>query len=559
MIFLIIFGFTERYAIFAINDDSVIERILSGRYSSEANSIVSFMTFLLGKSLSVLYSLFGTNYSWYGFFLLTVNFLIGVALIRLGSLDKNSFNIWIAILALVLITPFNILTPTYTVTSILSCGVGIIGLIYALARNARYTEILFYVLLISVGFLIRPEALVGTVAILFPICVFYLFFNKDLVNKAKAFVSLSWILIFITSLQILQSIMFKRFFNSNSLIAEYLSFQSVRHEIFYTPALLKLHQAVISKDVLYGIWSNVDFILLRNWGYADLKVYSYENFQIGRDFVSGFVGFSGLLQSDLMTTIQGINQALFELLPLLTIVLGVLTAFFLFYKFGIKNKIMLTVIVFSYFFSFYYMVATLRLPFRIVFPYLVLVLISMVFFEKLLRSQIYRVYVRSSLVAFVVLQVLVLQMNSELGLIGVLNSNREKFDIAKKRDFELLQSIDSGTFVGPISYLPVATQGVYFSNLKWESGNRTLALDWSTFSPSWRLTARNLELDSMNVYNSLATKKNVFWVSDAYLAEILNYYMNDRNIYRGKLCSVLKLSGKDNAEVFTFQAKETDC
>ncbi len=559
MIFLIIFGFTERYAIFAINDDSVIERILSGRYSSEANSIVSFMTFLLGKSLSVLYSLFGTNYSWYGFFLLTINFLVGIALIRLGSLDKKSFNFWIAILALVLITPFNILTPTYTVTSILSCGVGIIGLIYALVRNTRYTEILFYVLLISVGFLIRPEALVGTVAILFPICAVFLFFNKDLVNKTKAFVSLSGILIFSTSLQIVQSIIFKRFYNTNSLIAEYLSFQSVRHEIFYTPALLKLHQAIISKDVLDGIWSNVDFILLRNWGYADLKVFSYENFQIGRDFVSGFIGFSGLLQSDLMTTIQGISQALFELLPLLIIVFGVLTSFFLFYKLGIKNKIMLIVIIFSYFFSFYYMVATLRLPFRIVFPYLVLFLISMVFFDKLLRNQIYRIYVRASLVAFVVLQVLVLQLNSELGLIGVLSSNREKFDIAKKRDFELLQIIDSGTFVGPISYLPVATQGVYFSNLKWESGNRTLALDWSTFSPSWRLTARNLELDSMNVYNSLATKKNVFWVSDAYLAEILNYYMNDRNIYRGKLCSVLKLSGKDNAEVFTFQAKETDC
>ena len=105
----------------------------------------------------------------------------------------------------------------------------------------------------------------------------------------------------------------------------------------------------------------------------------------------------------------------------------------------------------------------------------------------------------------------------------------------------------------------MATQGVYFSNLNWESGKRTLALDWSTYSPSWRLTARNLELDSLNVYSSLATKKNVYWVSDAYLAEILNYYMNDRNIYRGKSCSVKKLSGKDNAEVFTYQAKETDC
>jgi hypothetical protein len=320
-----------------------------------------------------------------------------------------------------------------------------------------------------------------------------------------------------------------------------------------------LHQAIISKDVLDGIWSNVDFILLRNWGYADLKVFSFENFLIGRDFVSGFIGFSGLLQSDLMTTIQGINQALNELLPILLIVLGTLISFFFFYKFGFKNKVMLLVIIFSYLFSFYFMVATLRLPFRITFPYLVLFLVAMVFFDKMFRNQIYRFYARFSLVAFVALQVLVLQLNSELGLIGVLNSNQEKLEVAEKRDFELLQSIDSGIFVGPISYLPVATQGVYFSNLKWESGNRTLALDWSTFSPSWRLTARNLELDSMNVYNSLATKKNVYWVSDAYLAEILNYYMNDRNIYRGKLCSVMKLSGKDNAEIFTFQAKETDC
>ena len=554
-----IFGLTERYAIFAINDDSVIERILSGRYSSEVNSIVSFMTLVLGKSLSVVYSVFGTNFSLYGFFLLIINYLIGTAIIRIGILEEKSFNFWIAILALVLITPFNILTPTYTVTSILSCGVGIIGLVYALVRKTRYTEILLYILLLSVGFLVRPEALLGVTAILIPTCMVYLFFNKDLINKTKVIASLSGIFILVGSLQIVQRIMLEKYYSTNSLIAEYLNFQSIRHEIFYTPALLKLHQAVISKDVLDGIWSNVDFILLRNWGYADLKVFSYENFLIGRDFVSGFIGFSGLLQSDLMTTIQGINQALFELLPMLSIVLGALISFFFFYKFGLKNKIMLTVIIFSYLFSFYFMVATLRLPFRITFPYLVLFLVAMVFFDKMFRNQIYRFYARFSLVAFVALQFLVLQLNSELGLIGVLNSNQEKLEAAEKRDFELLQSIDSGIFVGPISYLPVATQGVYFSNLKWESGNRTLALDWSTFSPSWRLTARNLELDSMNVYNSLATKKNVYWVSDAYLAEILNYYMNDRNIYRGKLCSVMKLSGKDNAEIFTFQAKETDC
>ncbi len=488
-----------------------------------------------------------------------INFLIGIAIIRLGTVDKRSFNLWIAILVLVLITPFNILSPTYTVTSILSCGVGMLGLFHALVRSTTYTEILFYLTLTSVGFLIRPEAVLGVIAILFPICMAFLFFNKDKINKTKAFVSLSGILTLISSLQIIQRIMFERYYSTNSLIAEYLNFQSIRHEIFYTPALLKLHQAVISQDVLNGIWSNVDFILLRNWGYADLKFFSYENFLIGRNFVSGFIGLSGLLQSNPTSTIQGINQSLFEIFPLSFIVISALTSFFLFYKFGITNRIMFTVIIFSYFFSFYFMVSTLRLPFRITFPYLILFLISIFFFDKILRSQIYRAYTKATLIAFVILQVLVLQLNSELGLIGLLNSNRTKLEIAEKRDFELLQSVDSGTFIGPISYLPVATQGAYFSNLKWESGKKTLALDWSTYSPSWRLTARNLELDSLNVYNSLATKKNVYWVSDAYLAEILNYYMNDRNIYRGKLCSVKKLSGKDNAEIFTYQAKETDC
>jgi hypothetical protein len=517
------------------------------------------MTLILGKCLSVLYSLFGTNFSWYGFFLLLINFLVGIAIIRLGTIDKRSFNLWIVILVLVLITPFNILTPTYTVTSILSCGVGILGLFNALVRETRNTEILSYLFLISVGFLIRPEALLGVIAILIPVCMVFLFLNKDQINKTKAIVSLSGILFIIISLQIIQRIMFERYYRTNSLIADYLNFQSIRHEIFYTPALLKLHQAVISQDVLNGIWSNVDFILLRNWGYADFKVFSYENFLIGRDFVSNFIGLSGLLQSNPISTIQGINQSLFDIFPLLFIVISVITSFFILYKFGTTNRIMLTVIISSYFFSFYLMVATLRLPFRITFPYLVLFLISIVLFEKILRNQIYRVYAKVYLIAFVIIQVLALQLNSELGLIGVLNSNRAKLEIAERRDFELLQSIDSGTFVGPISYFPVATQGVYFSNLKWESGNRTLALDWSTYSPSWRLTARNLKLDSLNVYNSLATKDNVYWVSDAYLAEILNYYMNDRNIYRGKLCSVRKLAGKDNAEIFTYQAKETDC
>jgi hypothetical protein len=102
-------------------------------------------------------------------------------------------------------------------------------------------------------------------------------------------------------------------------------------------------------------------------------------------------------------------------------------------------------------------------------------------------------------------------------------------------------------------------QGTLTRNLNWSVGKKILPLSWATYSPYWIKLASKLNLDSTNIYNSLAKQENVYWVSNSYLAEILEMYMNDRQIYRGKLCSVAKLSGPDKAEIFTYQAKENDC
>ena len=159
----------------------------------------------------------------------------------------------------------------------------------------------------------------------------------------------------------------------------------------------------------------------------------------------------------------------------------------------------------------------------------------------------------------IVIQLGYLQFNFYLGTIGINSLNMKRFEFAQNRDQELTQALETATFIGPLAYFPINTQGSYFSNLNWKSGVNTVALDWSTFSPSWRAQVAKLNLDTNNLYNSLAKQENVYWVSNSYLAEILEMYMNDRQIYRGKLCSVAKLSGPDQAEIFTYQAKENDC
>ena len=104
---------------------------MSKRYSDPLHPVVSFMTQLLGDAISGLYSNFGNEISWYGIFLYLVNFLLAILALRIGFMTRRKIDLYLSIVFIVLIVPFNVLTPTYTVTSVLTSGVGILGLVVA--------------------------------------------------------------------------------------------------------------------------------------------------------------------------------------------------------------------------------------------------------------------------------------------------------------------------------------------------------------------------------------------------------------------------------------------
>jgi hypothetical protein len=546
-------------SLFALNDDSVLERIISQRYSSTQHPVVSVMTQVLGNEILKLYSNFGNEVSWYGIFLYLVNFFIAISALRIAFMTGRRINLYLSIVFIILVVPFNVLTPTYTVTSVLSSGVGLLGIVVASKFSKEIFDWFIYSLLILLSFLIRPEALVGTLVFLGPTSLLFILIYRKIVSKKGLILTSVATLGFLGFFNYLQVTFLAKLSRIEPNLAEYLNFQAIRHEIFYTPAFLKLNQGVISGDILNGIWSKIDFIILRDWAYADSNVFSYFNILSGRNNVSKYIGFEGVLNSDFSQVFEVITNSISEVIPVLFIILFV--AILIFYRnyLNISNNMLSFALVTSYAMGFFYAAAVLRLPFRVIFPYLALLILALILFEKVAMDfSLNRLF--SKVVLFViVIQLGYLQFNSYLGTIGINSLNMKRLEFAENRDRELAQAFQTATFIGPLAYFPISIQGSYFSNLNWQSGVNTVALDWSTFSPTWRAQVAKLNLDTNNLYNSLAKQENVYWVSNSYLAEILEMYMNDRQIYRGKLCSVANLSGSDQAEIFTYQAKETDC
>jgi hypothetical protein len=106
---------------------------------------------------------------------------------------------------------------------------------------------------------------------------------------------------------ILESLLMNFVIQKNPENREYLSWQETRHQLFYTPAILKLHQNVAAGKVPNTTWGDVEFTLLRNWAYGEQKVYSSTNIGIGRDFVKNYVGIRGLFNSELVLVAENLS------------------------------------------------------------------------------------------------------------------------------------------------------------------------------------------------------------------------------------------------------------
>jgi hypothetical protein len=553
LVYLSIVLVFRKNSLWAVNDDFVLSQIINNQ-SDLNNSVVSFMSYFLGFTLAILFKLTGFDY-WLGVFLALSNLIFILMILNAVSKYHHFLIKYLSYLSLMIVIPFLILNPTYTVTSILVTFAGLFYLLILIYQDEK-NEFKFFLagFIFSIGIAIRLDSYKGSLVFLGIYFLIFLVVIKPKKIFSKLFIFILPFLIILLSQFIIQT----KIINSNVVTKKYLSFQQLRHELFYTPAILKMHQKVISGDLLPDQWGNVEMILLRNWIYPDQEIYNSSTFLIGKKSVEEFIGVKGVINSDIKTTfntsIAYLNDIEFYLY---------FTLFILLFTFVLSKKTkILTLLNFSlisgYFISLYYAAAVLRFPIRVSLPYFLILILLLLF--NLNISQI-KFEIKSKfklpLILILISFTIIFNINSEFGFKKIFENNSKKISFSTVRDKELLKFNPKAIYISTISFSPSSNSGPFLQN--YSTLNNSLLLDWSTFSPSWRMKANSLSLNPDNVYMNIAKTKNVFFISNSELASLADMYMNDHEILRGKKCLLKELTGEDGAGIYTYQASADFC
>jgi len=538
---------------FYTNDDVLLDQIMSGNVSGKPSPIVSFSSQILGTVFATLYESLPAGISYFGTAQILVGLLNLICLLFLIRNSTSNLGKNIGILAVFIVTPQLILAPTFTITASISTTTGIIGLTYCLTRLQKQYIVIIFLILYIIGYIFRPSSFVLANLMLVPGILLYFYLNR---KKFK----INWPLILLYASVVTSTILLDKLIlhyrQFTISIKDYWEMQSMI--LNYNPASLILQQKIISGEAMKNIWTNVDFIVLNNWAYVNKHVFSLENFEKSLSYVKDWRGLSGFLNSDPKAVIGNLCNIVFSQYQIPLLILIIL--FIMFYGKNLTN--LKFVFLFQFLINFsllYYLSATLRVPDRLFYSFLIIIVFFIFLFNLLDNSHVSQNGNKNFLL-YIIIFISIFHFTNVFGVNNLLKINNEKkyFQIFRETEIGLFSK--NGIFIGPISFFPGNYQNsLSFSKVNQESSKRNITLSWANFSPSWNMQLYNNSLDQMNLLNSIAKKNNVYWISDSYLAEVLNYHMNDHKIYRGKLCSLKKLNGSDKAEIFTYQAKENDC
>ena len=547
----------RNFTTWGVNDDFVIEQIINSQEHPYFNSIVSFMSLPLGFLLAAIYKIFG-DYSWYGILITLSNLVFLIATIHVLNSYNNKIIRNISIFVLALVFPFLIINPTYTVTSILLSFSGLFLFLNNVKLKNNKKAIFFASgFVVALGIAIRIDSLVGLLVFFAPFAIIYIFQNK--IHKIKLGNLILFVLPTLTLFILQYAINFMVQTNNDENI-EYLKWQENRHELFYTPAILKLHQNVAAGNVLKDTWGDVEFTLLRNWAYGDQSVYSSKNLETGRNYVDRYIGLRGLNNADPLKVLETLFRYLNDVKLFIFISVGLILVGLALSRDKFLFSKLIAPLVGSFLISFYYGAAVLRLPIRVTVPYLITFMLVVLFCAEIsgqnyANSRFFRTFIGLSTTFFLIW----FSLFKAFGFLSLLDINNVNLNWAKQRNTELVNFDSNAKFIGPMVHMPPAASGPFLPIDNYSILQKSLVLSWSNFSPSWKSQARDLKINPENFYESLAKDKNLYFVSEPGLASVLDMYMNDHNILRGKMCPLYDLTGYDNAKIFTFHAKESDC
>jgi hypothetical protein len=309
-----------------------------------------------------------------------------------------------------------------------------------------------------------------------------------------------------------------------------------------------MHQNIAAFKIPGLNWSNVEATLLHQVAYLDPKVFNSQNLGMAVNSVREYLGIRGMINADFLSTLIRIWEYLISVDFLLYACIFIFTVFLFKYK---SSKIIIFFSSVYILFIFYYLGSVWRLPFRILLP-----IIFFIFIFLLILMLIHVVETFWLRFVFSISFILFTLFNlNQYGLKGQIQKSNIKIQEYADLNNTFKNLGESAVLIGQIKYLDENYTNAYFRNQ--DLNTIHVSSGWHNFSPYWYANLKQLRLNS-NPLISLAKKDNLYWISDSYISEVLDMYMNDTNIYRKNKCEITKI-GINNGSVYSFSKENTKC
>lgn len=540
-------------ALNGMNDDSIIVWLTSGISGTTPTAITAYTSVFYGFILKFLYSV-DQEIGWHGLIQL---FLVISGISVLASLafsvskrsNRNTFYFLLLVLSMFVIwfSP----RPTFTVTGIF---IGFISFcIYLIVLNKPLNKkvIIFSGFLLIFSFFLRPEASYLAIAFgvlnVFVYLVFLGSFSKQ--QLARIFLFLTPILLLV----ILDSLATSVIKQQSTAWANYLEFNALNFKLDTNPAELVFYKKLENREIPNVDWTSVEAVLYQKNAYFDNRVFSNEVLSIATNSASESIGIAGVLNSSFLETLSRAGMYLNESVGFLALILILIILYFLTeMKTRVKWAYLATNVILL-FFVFYYFSAVSRLPARVHMP--LIFGISVLLLIGLLDFKYHKKYLANSFFlasAIILIFSLIIGQNGMKQISKINKVNRFNIEQAILK----LNQLDSdGKFIGLLEAFSLEAMLAY-GNPQISNDIDYLTSGWMTFSPPWYEKRNSLDLLENNPYEALAKQQGVYWISDPVTAEVLNMFMNDREIFRKNKCSILDLH--NGLKVYTYQS-ETIC
>ena len=522
-------------ATYGTSDDWILDGWLNSNYTGEFEKESVFVSAIFSNSISYLYSL-QLSIAWYSIILMSITLVALTHWLTISTLEntikKRYFLIIINSSVTVIFLLWSYIGITFTSTAIICAVVGLYSLIKSqIEINASKINIIMGCTLLLAAYIIRPESLIGAIALFTPLIFLIIKKNKK-TNFQKLKNLMPVIIIFFVT------VIVNNYLEENQS-KEMKQFRTWVYKVQLfsdRPRLMELEN-VLDK----AKWSANDYHMFSDMLYFDNLVFDEKWLENGILATNDYYQTPNLSFETFKLILSKYSYNISYLLP--TFIGAVVLSLFLYRRKWDKDQVFFVISTLTVFAGIHLFLGIFmhNVP-RVSLPLILglLVILSCNWQELTTKLEQKRFQY-----AFLFLYFMCL-----IFAINGMNESRNIIDQQIDQSIATSNSIDKN-YSGEVILVPGRQEFNQMRNPynyveKDPNPNVMMIGNWDTFSPQWDKRLLNLNLDSKNLSKDLLIKSNILWASQDFpeaTVHILDFF-SENNYGEYKFNKIVTLPNK---------------